>query len=316
MMSNSGAEASDACCANCGIAGVDEIKLEDCDGCDLVKYCSNKCQENHRKRHDEDCKIRAQQLHDKKLFRQPDGSNDGECPICFLPMPLAPTKCAYYPCCSKRACDGCSYTHHVQNKNDNCPFCRESSWDVEEDEKREMKRVKANDPAAMCEMGAERYDEGDYDGAFEYWTKAAELGDIDAHCQLGLMYGEGEGSVEKDEDKEVYHLEQAAIGGDPTARHNLACVEEENGNMERAVKHFIIAANLGHEDSMKELWEYYKEGDINKKDLESTLRTHKAAIDAMKSPEREAAVAWRQSGGSYESYADKRSKETGTPLPT
>ena len=28
-------------CANCGIAQVDDIKLEECDGCDLVKYCSN-----------------------------------------------------------------------------------------------------------------------------------------------------------------------------------------------------------------------------------------------------------------------------------
>jgi hypothetical protein len=313
-MSSSGAEA-DLCCANCGVAEIDDMKLEKCDGCDLVKYCGDKCQENHREQHEEDCKIRAQQLHDKKSFRQPGGSNDGECPLCFIPMPLHPTKCAYYPCCSKIACDGCSYTHYVKHKSDNCPFCREPSWDVEEDEKREMKRVKANDPVAMREMGAERYDEGDYDTAFEYWTKAAELGDADSHFQLSVMYRKGNG-VEKDKEKEVYHLEKAAIGGDPVARWNLACIEEENDNMERAVKHFIIAANLGYEDSMKSLWEYYKDGDINKKDLEATLRTHKAAIDAMKSSEREAALAWRQSGGSYESYADKRSKETGTPLPT
>ena len=26
------------CCASCGIAGDDDIKLKDCDGCDLVKY--------------------------------------------------------------------------------------------------------------------------------------------------------------------------------------------------------------------------------------------------------------------------------------
>ena len=64
--------------------------------------------------------------------------------------------------------------------------------------------------------------------------------------------------------------------------------------MERAVKHFIIAANVGHEKSMKVLWEHYSAGNITKEDLEATLRTHKAAIDAMKSPEREAAAAWRK----------------------
>ena len=39
-------------CANCGIAGVDNIKLEDCDGCDLVKYCSDGCRELHREQHE------------------------------------------------------------------------------------------------------------------------------------------------------------------------------------------------------------------------------------------------------------------------
>ena len=43
-------------------------------------------------------------------------------------------------------------------------------------------------------------------------------------------------------------------------------------------------------------WGVYKEGYITKEELEATLRTHQAAIDALKSPEREAAVAWRQSG--------------------
>ena len=40
-------EAVEVCCANCGIAQVDDIKLKICDGgCDLVKYCSDRCQGN------------------------------------------------------------------------------------------------------------------------------------------------------------------------------------------------------------------------------------------------------------------------------
>jgi TPR repeat protein len=155
-----------------------------------------------------------------------------------------------------------------------------------------MKRIKANDPAAMYHLGTCRYHEGDNDIAIKYWTMAAELGDINAHYQLADSYSKGEG-VETDEEKAIYHYEQAAIGGDPEARYNLGWIEGTNGNMERAAKHHIIAANLGHEGSMKLLWKHYSRGDIAKEDLESTLRTHKAAIDEMKSPQREAAEkAW------------------------
>jgi TPR repeat protein len=54
------------------------------------------------------------------------------------------------------------------------------------------------------------------------------MGDVEAHFYLSVMYRKGEG-VEKDKKKGLHHLEQAAIGGDPDARYNLGCVEEENG---------------------------------------------------------------------------------------
>ena len=103
------------------------------------------------------------------------------------------------------------------------------------------------------------------------------------------MNGEG---VEEDEEKAVYHLEKAAIGGNPFARFNLACIEERNGNADRAAKHFIIAANLGDEDSMKALREFYSDGNITKEDFDATLRKHQSAIDEMKSPERDEAYAY------------------------
>jgi TPR repeat protein len=111
-----------------------------------------------------------------------------------------------------------------------------------------MKRIKAKDPAAVSQMGSKCYVEGDYDASFEYLTKAAELGDAEAHYRLGMMYLDNDG-VEKDEEKEVYHFERAAICGHPTARYNLGCHEGINGSVGRAVKHFMIAANHGHEES-------------------------------------------------------------------
>ena len=121
--------------------------------------------------------------------------------------------------------------------------------------------------------------------------EAAKLGDAKAHYQVGFIFYKGIG-VEKDEEKAVCHYEKAAIGGSPEARHYLAIIEGNNGNTERAVKHFIIAANLGYEDSMKMLWKHYSAGNITKEDLESTLRSHKAAIDATKSAQRDAAEAY------------------------
>ncbi len=56
---NLAAEAADNCCASCGIADIDEIKLKKCDGCDLARYCSDACREDHRPEHEAKCKKRA-----------------------------------------------------------------------------------------------------------------------------------------------------------------------------------------------------------------------------------------------------------------
>jgi hypothetical protein len=297
VMSNVTEAAADKeVCANCGIAGVDDIKLDECHGCDLVKYCSDKCRGEHREQHHEDCKRRAKELHDKRLFTQPDGIYLGECPICFLSNPIDAAKTTFMSCCGQSICRGCGYAHMMSSIHDvvnasRCLFCRTSVLDKEEYEKRTQERIEANDPGALREMGSEGYREGDYDKALNYWTKAAELGDAEAQCLLGrMMYGEGVG-VEKDNEKEVYHYEKAAIGGHPLARHNLACYEEDNGKIERAVKHYIIAANLGYDKSMKQLLPMYKDGYISEEEYGSTLRTHQAAIDATKSAQREKALS-------------------------
>ena len=100
-----------------------------------------------------------------------------------------------------------------------------------------MKRAEANDPVVLTQLGTQRSEEGDYKGAFEYWTKAAELGDAIAHYQLSCFYYFGT-VVEKDEKKELYHLEQAAIGGHPGARYKLGMFEGRFGRYERLIETF------------------------------------------------------------------------------
>eukprot|EP00985_Skeletonema_marinoi_P028751 scaffold25925_cov73-Skeletonema_marinoi.AAC.1 len=139
-----------------------------------------------------------------------------------------------------------------------------------------MKRIEANDPVAMTQWGGEQHRKGNYSSAFEHFTRAAELGNVLAHCQLAESYHYGYG-VEKDRGKEMYHMEEAAIGGHPDARYNLGWNERKNGNDERAAKHWIIAASQGDDSSMKALIAAYKGGLINKEDLAAALRAHQAA---------------------------------------
>jgi tetratricopeptide (TPR) repeat protein len=283
------------CCAACGIAGVDDIKLKTCDGCGSVRYCSDKCLNGHRPKHKKACKKRAAELRDEILFKQPESSHLGDCPICFLPLSLDLNKSCMMECCSKIICVGCHDANIIREREQKiehkCPFCRHPRPKSEEEVDRNIKkRVEANDPVALREEGKTRDKEGDYRSAFEYLSKAAELGDMSAHYELSFMYRDGQG-VEKDKKNELYHLEAAAIGGHPKARHNLGCAEWNNGEIDRAVKHWIIAANLGGDASLHSLKLGYMEGIVSKEDFAAALRAHQAAVDATKSPQREEAGA-------------------------
>ena len=284
----------DICCANCGVSAIDDIKLKDCDNCDLVKYCSDVCQNNHRDQHDEECKQRAAEIRDIDLFTQPDESHLGDdCPICCLPLPIDLKKSTFMSCCSKIICDGCNVANKKREieagLEERCAFCRETAPRSQQEAfKRIMKRAKKNDPAAMRESGKNCIDEEDYETVFEYLTKAAELGDTAAHYNLSIMYRDEVGA-EKDMKKQVYHSEEAAIGGHPGARHNLGCIEADNGRFERARKHWIIAAKLGYHDSLEGLRQLYANGYASKEDYADALRAYQAALDATKSAERERA---------------------------
>ncbi len=286
-----------AVCASCGIAAIDDITLKFCDDCDLVKYCSVECQENHREKHEEDCKKRKAELHDKQLFSQPDISHWGECPICCLPLPIDPSKSTMMSCCCKLICKGCDYANQKreieQGLRPRCPFCREPApKSKEEGLKRVMTRIKKNnDPVAITEMGKRLDREGNYGKALEYYTKAAELGDVGAHSCVGTSYYNGNG-VEKDMKKAVYHWEQAAIGGHPFARCFLGSLEILDKRPDRAMKHLIIAANLGEENSLKLIKDLFVKKVIGKEDYAAALRGYQTALNETKSAERKEGEAF------------------------
>jgi TPR repeat protein len=241
------------------------------------------------------------------LFKQPEGSYLGDCPICCLPLSFDKSKSKAALCCGKIFCIGCDYAFQKQdvlmgNLESKCPFCRQRLPASEEESRKcLMKRLEVDDVLALSHLGKLSYREGDYKKSFEYFSKGAELGDVEAHYSLSCLYKDGEG-VEKDASKQIQHLVPAAIGNHPEARYDLGSIDHHLGKIigndhgtERAIKHYTIAANLGHDKSLTMLRHFFKEGlGVSKEDFAGALRGYQAAIEATKSPQREEGEKFRE----------------------
>jgi len=286
-------------CANCG---KEDSKLKSCTACKLVKYCSRECQIAHRPQHKKVCKKRAAELYDEKLFKQPPLEFE-DCPICFLRLPTLETGYRYKTCCGKVICSGCYYAplyddqgNEVDNKK--CPFCRiptPTTEEVEEIVKRTMKRVESDDPEAIHDLGCDYRDGScgypqDYDKALELWHRSAELGHAKSYLNIGCAYNHGQG-VEVDKKRALYYWELAAMRGDETARYNLGIEEENVGNMDRALKHYMISARGGYNDSLQEIQDLFTNGYATKDDYTKALQLYQEYLGEIKSVQRDNAAA-------------------------
>ena len=104
------------------------------------------------------------------------------------------------------------------------------------------------------------------------------------------MYYHGQG-VQANKKMAKHHVEIATVAGHVRARCNLGVIEWRGGNHHRAVKHFVISANAGDDDSMKAVQYGYKDGLVNKYVFEKTLRARKKSNDEQKSEWRDKAAA-------------------------
>jgi len=251
---------------------------------------------------------------DEALFSE-DVPPREECPICLLPFLCAVSTTKYQECCGKLICTGCymigieklkqekidklrtqiALGKKVKDKDKEialCPFCRKREPTSNAEAIKWMeKRMEMNDPVAFHRL-ASFYRNGEMDlqkdgyKAMELLHKAAELGSIGAHQNLGYAYNLGE-YCEKDLAKSIYHYQVAALGGVSIARYNLGSYEVEAGNIQRGMKHFIISAMAGHDMSLDMIKKGYTTGDVTKEDFARALRAHKEAVDEMKSAERD-----------------------------
>ena len=290
----------------------------------LVRYCNARCQKNHWSKHKQICKQRAAELRDEALFTDPPAKE--ECPICFLLMPLTIISCMslppatissvpiynfaiapeneflanlgtpqYYSCCGKSICGGCIYSFTDSGNIGTCLFCKTNLIGKTDEDRVEemMNRVEANDASSICELGSCYYvgKEGlqqDHTKAKILWTQAAELGSRDSHYHLGKIYDEG-----RDFKKSKFHYESAAMAGNEHARYNLAIKENNlnpynSENVKQAIKHCIIAASAGNHQAMHMLVDLFKQRDVSRGAIDSTLTAYNNSCVEMRSEARDA----------------------------
>jgi TPR repeat protein len=167
-----------------------------------------------------------------------------------------------------------------------------------------MKRVEGKDAGAMCLLG-HYHNQGhfgllqDRTKAISLWKQAAELGSSRSHFYLGNIYHDG-----GDLKKAKFHFEVSAMAGHEVARCNLGVIESESGNMDRALKHWVIAASTGQckaMDTFRRLYELqlptnpnvrisFKQDEMSRDTFEATLAAYNKSCAEMRSEARDSFI--------------------------
>ncbi|EJK54024.1 hypothetical protein THAOC_26426 [Thalassiosira oceanica] len=85
--------------------------------------------------------------------------------------------------------------------------------------------------------------------------------------------------------------------GSADARHNLGCSEVRMGNSNRAVRHFLISAKMGHKDSVETIKIAFMAGLATKEQYAQALKGYQDAVEEMKSHDRDEAKRLRDGLG-------------------
>ena len=105
-------------------------------------------------------------------------------------------------------------------------------------------------------------------------------------CTISGRYMGG-GAVEQDEKRGLWYMKMAAVGGCMMSRHNLGIFEnKERCNLNRALRHWMIAAEAGLDESLQNIGYLFRVGLASKADYEKALRAHQKASDETKSDQR------------------------------
>ena len=173
-----------------------------------------------------------------------------------------------------------------------CPFCRRPyPGNAADALVMTQARVEKKDPAAIYFLGDGYYHgklglQKDTKKAVGLWKEATELGSVDSLFKLGLTYDCGNG-VQQDEAKAAEYYKKAAMQGHVESRsYNFGSYEGEKGNHDRAARHFVISAKMGHKGSLEMIKEVFMAGHATKKQHAEALKGYQDAVEEMKSHDR------------------------------
>jgi hypothetical protein len=80
------------------------------------------------------------------------------------------------------------------------------------------------------------------------------------------------------------------MAGHELARCNLGFNENESGDMERAVKHWMIAASAGEYMSMHNVRKAFEQGFVSRDAIDSILTAYNSCCAEMRSDARDASI--------------------------
>ncbi|MGA4607474.1 tetratricopeptide repeat protein [Pseudoalteromonas maricaloris] len=130
-----------------------------------------------------------------------------------------------------------------------------------------IEKAQSGDADVQCNLGF-MYGNGQGvaqsdEKAVEYYQLAAEQGDVDAQCNLGVMYEQGKGVAQSDK-KAVEYYQLAAEQGDALGQFNLGVMYSQGKGVaqsdEKAVEYYQLAAEQGDADAQCNLGVMYELG--------------------------------------------------------
>ena len=110
------------------------------------------------------------------------------------------------------------------------------------------------------------------------------------YYNLGQSYHNGDG-VDIDKKKAKHYYELAAMDGSVYARYNLGVIEGQTGNYHKAMKHYMLCARAGDDDSLNTVKQGFMARYVTKDEYANTLREYQKSQNEMISDTRDKAAA-------------------------
>jgi hypothetical protein len=199
-----------------------------------------------------------------------------ECPICMNSKMMDESLFCFTPCCGVSICMECSEASHESGLQ-SCMYCRQREPPnlIEHMKNLAIK----NGDAAMYLSDAYRIGTDglrvNLKNAVHWLLKAASLGNAFAYGTLSKLYDNGT-YVDACQTKRRICLEIAAKMGDATARRTLRSIlAQEPWQMQNVVRHDIILACCGDKNFISRLFDYHRNGWVDKDVLNRTLAMYK-----------------------------------------